>query len=425
MASATAGKAERIGRSSACGKPARGRKIHEPNRTAGRWTTLATAGRTAQYRYTSLGYSQQIVDAVTGQVHWTANARDAELHLTQDTAGNGIVTARSFDAPTGRLTSIVAGTGNGVANFSYTYDGIGNPLSRADGNSNISETFAYDTLNRLTSATVNLSPTPLVKNFTYDSIGNLLTKSDVGSYSYPAPGQPRPHAVLSVAGDTVSATFSYDANGNQTGATGIGRTTTYNAANKTKTIPQGTTSLTFFDNVDHQRFQQVAVTGATTATTTYLDAFGVHAEPTSYSNGTWQWNHYLMVSVSMVGMRIWRSDGSNSARYFRQDHLGSIAVITNETGALAEARDAYDAWGKRRNPNGTDAPTGSTASLTSRGFTGEEILASVGLVHLNGRVYDPYIARMTSADPIVGDPLNGQTWNRYSYVWNNPLAYTD
>jgi hypothetical protein len=46
-------------------------------------------------------------------------------------------------------------------------------------------------------------------------------------------------------------------------------------------------------------------------------------------------------------------------------------------------------------------------------------------VHLNGRVYDPYIGRMTSADPIVGDPLNGQAWNRYSYVWNNPLAYTD
>jgi hypothetical protein len=32
---------------------------------------------------------------------------------------------------------------------------------------------------------------------------------------------------------------------------------------------------------------------------------------------------------------------------------------------------------------------------------------------------------MTSADPVVGDPLNGQTWNRYSYVYNNPLAYTD
>src|ERR1043166_5252285 len=32
---------------------------------------------------------------------------------------------------------------------------------------------------------------------------------------------------------------------------------------------------------------------------------------------------------------------------------------------------------------------------------------------------------MTSADPVVGDPVNGKTWNRYSYVWNNPLAYTD
>ena len=53
------------------------------------------------------------------------------------------------------------------------------------------------------------------------------------------------------------------------------------------------------------------------------------------------------------------------------------------------------------------------------------MLADVGLVHLNGRVYDPYVGRMLSADPVVGDPLNGQTWNRYSYVYNNPLAYTD
>jgi RHS repeat-associated protein len=64
-------------------------------------------------------------------------------------------------------------------------------------------------------------------------------------------------------------------------------------------------------------------------------------------------------------------------------------------------------------------------SQTIRGFTGQEMLASVGLVHLNGRVYDPYIGRMMSADPVVGDPLNGQTWNRYSYVYNNPLAFTD
>ena len=43
-----------------------------------------------------------------GQVHWTANARDAELHLTQNTRGSNIVTSQSFDAATGRLTTILA-----------------------------------------------------------------------------------------------------------------------------------------------------------------------------------------------------------------------------------------------------------------------------------------------------------------------------
>jgi hypothetical protein len=48
----------------------------------------------------------------------------------------------------------------------------------------MSETFAYDRLNRLTSATVNAAPTPRAKTFFCSTIGNLLSKSDVGAYSY-------------------------------------------------------------------------------------------------------------------------------------------------------------------------------------------------------------------------------------------------
>jgi RHS repeat-associated protein len=393
---------------------------YDPNGRLSRVTY--PSGFAVNYNYTSIGYAANITDATSGQTYWTANARDAELHLTQDTAGNGIVTARGFQATTGRLTSIVAGSGNGVVNFSYSYDALGNPLSRADGNTGITETFAYDTLNRLTSSSINLSPTPLVKNFAYDSIGNLLTKSDVGNYAYPAPGLPRPHGVVSVDGDTVAAAFSYDANGNQTGATGVGRTLAYNASNRPASVTQGSLTLTFADDVDHQRYKQTMMQGASVTTTRYLDAFGVHAE--LVTSATTQWNEYLMVGGSMIGVRFLQGT-SVTLRYFHQDHLGSIAVITDASGALAEPRDAYDAWGKRRFANGSDDPTGSITSLTSRGFTGQEMLASVGLVHLNGRVYDPYIGRMTSADPVVGDPLSGQTWNRYSYVYNNPLAYTD
>jgi RHS repeat-associated protein len=125
----------------------------------------------------------------------------------------------------------------------------------------------------------------------------------------------------------------------------------------------------------------------------------------------------------MLGMRV-LSGSTVTTRYFHADNLGSIAVITDETGNVVE-RDGYDAWGKRRFPNGADDPTGSLTSQTTRGFTAQEELHDVGLVHLNGRVYDPLVARMMSADPMVDDPMNGQTWNRYSYVGNNPLTFTD
>jgi RHS Repeat len=49
----------------------------------------------------------------------------------------------------------IAGSGNGVANFSYTYDAFGNVLSRADGNTNVVEGFGYDSLNRLTESSVS------------------------------------------------------------------------------------------------------------------------------------------------------------------------------------------------------------------------------------------------------------------------------
>jgi hypothetical protein len=75
------------------------------------------SGLVLNYTYTSLGYASQIVGP-GGLAYWTANARDAELHLTQQTAGNGIVTSQAFDVETGRLNTILAGTGNIVQNFS-------------------------------------------------------------------------------------------------------------------------------------------------------------------------------------------------------------------------------------------------------------------------------------------------------------------
>ncbi len=185
---------------------------------------------------------------------------------------------------------------------------------------------SFDALNRMTSATV--SQNAPAKSFAYDAIGNLLSKSDVGAYTYPLAGSARPHAVTSISSGNINTTFTYDPNGNQT--SGLGRSISYTSYNKPSSITQGSGTLNFSHDVDHQRFKQVAPEGITR----YFDAFGVHAELFLSSNS--QWYDFIGVGGSMLGVCVLGSDNSVTTRYFHTDNLGSIAVITNESGAVVE-----------------------------------------------------------------------------------------
>jgi RHS repeat-associated protein len=60
-----------------------------------------------------------------------------------------------------------------------------------------------------------------------------------------------------------------------------------------------------------------------------------------------------------------------------------------------------------------------------RGFTGHEHIEGVGLIHMNGRVYDPRLGRFLSADPNVQFLDQPRGYNRYVYAQNNPLKYSD
>jgi RHS repeat-associated protein len=190
---------------------------------------------------------------------------------------------------------------------------------------------------------------------------------------------------------------------------------------KPSSITQGTRTIAFLDDTEHQRFKQITPE----ETTLYITGFGVLAEVSNAGTTSAKWTDYLSAGSAKVGMRVLQTSSETlTTRYFHTDHLGSISIITNESGVVQE-RLSYDAWGKRRYPDGTDDPSDSITSQSTRGFTGEEELSVASLVHLNGRVYDPVLARFTSADPITESPFNTQGWNRYSYVGNDPLAYTD
>ena len=124
------------------------------------------------------------------------------------------------------------------------------------------------------------------------------------------------------------------------------------------------------------------------------------------------------------------SIGTPVERYFHKDNLGSPVIVTDASQAVLE-RMAYDAWGRRRQSNGLEVgwqylnAQSAANTLDHRGYTGQEQLDDLSLVHLNGRVYDPMTGRMTSPDPTIPDPYDLQSLNRASYVRNSPMDKVD
>jgi YD repeat-containing protein len=132
---------------------------------------------------------------------WQANTHDARGHVTQEQFGNGQISTLGFDQTNGRLNTIQTGASAATQNLAYNWDGVGNLLSRQDNAQGLTEAFGYDLVYRLQSVQRNGVST---LTMAYNSIGNITSKSDVGSYTYPAPGAARPHAVTAAgAGSSI------------------------------------------------------------------------------------------------------------------------------------------------------------------------------------------------------------------------------
>ena len=108
--------------------------------------------------------------------------------------------------------------------------------------------------------------------------------------------------------------------------------------------------------------------------------------------------------------------GSSTVYYLLGDHLGSTSVTANSSGSKA-AELRYHPWGGTRFSSGT--------TPTARRYTGQIEDAAIGLYFYNARYYDPALGRFIQADTIIPAPANPQSLNRYAYVLNHPLRYTD
>jgi RHS repeat-associated protein len=194
----------------------------------------------------------------------------------------------------------------------------------------------------------------------------------------------------------------------------------------------GTVTDVFAYGPEQQRGRQtVTTTGGPNAGTTAIVYGGSIEKETRTQDNLTIVKTYLPNGVMVydryagTGANITQAPATRQIRYSHRDRLGSVTAITDEAGTVVE-RLSYDVWGKRRNTDGSTNHAIQPASPENReGFTEHEHLDVLGLVHMNGRIYDPTIARFMSADPTVPDPNDTQNLNRYSYVLNNPTVYTD
>jgi RHS repeat-associated protein len=126
---------------------------------------------------------------------------------------------------------------------------------------------------------------------------------------------------------------------------------------------------------------------------------------------------YYYAGSTRVAMRVISSTG-NVLYYLHADHLGSASLTTDANGNVT-SQLRYLPYGAPR-PN---YPTGSVP--TDYRFTGQRSDAYINLYEMGARWYDADLGRWLSPDSIVPQPENPQTLNRFAYVNNNPVRYTD
>jgi RHS repeat-associated protein len=389
---------------------------------------------TVQRNYSSTQYlaSVEEIDLPSSVKFWDVLARNADDQLLQGQFGNGRLSKRVYEPTMGRLKSITDMGCVGVncvgADYSlgYTYLNDGNVDSRTDYVTGRAERFGYDALDRLTEWDLTYGGGTINTGYKYDEIGNLTdvlvgtvpTESNTpysGGVCSAGPGSPcpGPHALKSATVGGLTQKFGYDTRGRQVNAPG--REVTFTEANLPKTIDTKAGSTVFSYDAAGSRVKKVGPSEET------LTLGGLYERRVTKAGI----QHVFFVSGGDGNMtQVSFTEGSpNSDRveYLHTDALGSTGAVTDDAGSVT--RSYHDPFGARIDEKG--APFSGQLGDVRLGFTGHVSDDDLALVNMKGRIYDPAQRRFLSPDPLVSAPANAQSYNRYSYVWNNPLNFTD
>ncbi len=374
------------------------------------------ADMVVERRYDTRGRLGQVRES-GGTVFAEYGYDDLDRLTTTDFA-NGVQLKIDYEVSYGREENRYYGNGDpSVYRMATTYDrqgNVGTETIRYRDDGQFTRNYAYDALGRLTAQVQAGEPNVA---WMLDAVGNWSATTN-----YPDSSASTVTRVASVENEYTSISSEpnapvYDARGNITERNGLWRYT-YDWANRLIEVE-------CYDG------------GWETAAEYQYDAVGRRVIKLLNASGVWRRYVYDgsnnvrvytaggMVRSTVFGRRVdepvVKIDGGTGQQvYYAADRIGSIAALTDATGAVVEMYD-YTAYGVMTimDPNGDEISAsayGNTLGYTCRPFDSES-----GLWHYRTRSYDPSLGRFCQRDRAgYADGVN-----LYAYVRNNPLRYTD
>jgi RHS repeat-associated protein len=365
------------------------------------------SGQTVVYGYTNHRITSV---SVNGTTILSGVTYDPFGPVTEWAWGNGTSASRAFDED-GKLTQLQSGG----ETYSYSYDNAFRIIGIANAaKSNLSWTYGYDNLDRLSSANTSA----LKESWTYDANGNRLTQG--GTYPMTLVISPTSNQITSGSSPAFgSATGFYDASGNTTQVQGS--TGSYNGAGRMSSVKFNGATAQFIYNALGERIYKNATSSGVTL---FMYDEGHHLIGEYGSSGNLIEETVWMDDIPVATLR---PSGSGIAIYYvHTDHLNrprKISVPASSALVWRADLDPFEAFpaDNVRGDGVNQNPSGLGNFVYNLGLPGQYFDPETTIVYNLHRDYAALLGRYLESDPIgVGGGMN-----TYGYVLQNPIMLSD
>ena len=340
---------------------------------------------------------------------WASTSRDARGRISGELYRNGLLNIKYFNKD-GTVKRIKSGTGDKlVQDIRYEYNEDAQVINRYDKLNDVKQYYSYDEEGRIDSWDYESKDKSIQEEYEYDERDNLIRRGE-SIYEYNTKNQ--------LIAYNEKEDFNYDENGNM--LRGVDKSYLYNTKEMVKEIrdKKGNKIKLYYDESDN------------------LVKKEINEEKVIYYIGNYElerdkredkitMRHLIRVDKRVVAVHekslINNKKQLDKTVYIHMDMQNSTTLITDNK-ARVVSRIEYDPFGRKiKDTREID----SIDTQKIRGYTNHRNMEETDLIDMQARLYDPNIARFISTDSIIPDEDNIRAYNRYAYVYNNPVNYID